>query len=54
MKVDSNALIDVKYREFVEVGVSDDLKIDYAITVGVGWQIDARIVLLGYVIELKK
>ena len=49
IKVDSNASVGVKYREFVEVGVSDDLKIDYAIAVGVYWQIDARIMLLGYV-----
>jgi len=35
MKVDSNASVGVKYREFVEVGVSDNLKIDYAIAVGV-------------------
>lgn len=54
MEVDSNALVGVKYREFVEVGVSDDLKIDYAITVGADWQIDARIMLLGYVTELKE
>ena len=51
IKVDSNSLADVKYREFVEVGVSDDLKIDYAVAIGVGWQIDARIILLGYVAE---
>jgi len=51
MKVDSNSLVNVKYREFVEVGVSDDSKIDYTITVGVEWQIDARIMLLGYVTE---
>lgn len=54
MKVDSNALVSVKYREYAEVGVSDDLRIDYAIAVGVDWQIDARIMLLGYVIQVKK
>lgn len=51
MKVDSNSLVNLKYREFVEVGVSDDSKIEYAITVGAEWQIDARIMLLGYVTE---
>ena len=51
IKVDSNDLVGVKYREFVEVGISNDLKIDYAVTVGLDWQIDARIILLGYTTE---
>lgn len=53
IEVDSNALVGVKYREFVEVGVGDDAEIDYAITIGEGWKIDARIMLLGYNITLE-